>query len=436
MPLMNFQSTVKILCLSFGLLLSIGTSSRAQLEFESPPIDYQNAPAENPVARLHADLVAGRVRLEYSEEHGYLPALLDALDISPESQVLVFSQTSFQLRKITPQKPRAIYFNDETYVGWVQHSDLLEISTADPNLGAVFYSLEYSPAKQPSLIRDQGHCLTCHASSRTKNVPGHLVRSVFVDRRGQPLLSAGTFNTEHSSPFSERWGGWYVTGTHGTMRHMGNAIVSEPDALEKIDREAGANLVSLDSLFETSAYLTPHSDVVALMVLEHQSTMHNHFTFAQMDSRLADHYDGIMNKALERPAEYQSESTVRRFQAATEKIVQYMLFCDEFKLESPVAGTSGFADYFSALGPKDSQGRSLRDFDLKTRLFKYPCSYLIYADSFQQLPQPVVDQVLSRLEEILTAETVEAEFAHLSDEDRKAIHEILSETLPQWKTSR
>ncbi len=436
MPQLQSQSLLIQLCCSIILLIGISSSVHAQLEFEQPPINYQQAPAHNPLARLQADLESGRIQLEYSEAQGYLPALLKALDISPESQVLVFSQTSFQLRKISPQKPRAIYFNDETYVGWVQHSDFLELSTADPQLGAVFYTLEHSPDSQPIIVRDRGQCLTCHASSRTKNIPGHLVRSVFVDRRGQPLLSAGTFTTEHSSPFSERWGGWYVTGTHGSMRHMGNVSVSDPDALEKIDREAGANLVSLDALLETSAYLTPHSDVIALMVLEHQSPMHNHFTFAQMDSRLADHYDGIMNKALERPADYQSESTVRRFQAATEKIVKYMLFCDEFKLEAPVAGTSGYAEYFSALGPQDSQGRSLRDFELKTRLFKYPCSFLIYSESFQQLPKPIIDRVLSRLNEILTAETVEDEFAHLSDEDRQAIYEILSETLPQWKMPR
>ena len=227
-----------------------------------------------------------------------------------------------------------------------------------------------------------------------------------------------------------------MTGTHGSMRHMGNVTVSEPRGERLLDRERGANLLGVGHLFDTTAYLTPHSDLVALMVLEHQTALHNLFTFAQMDTRRAAHYDDIMNKALERPADYQSESSVRRFHAATEKIVQGLLYRDEFRLESPVAGTSNFTREFAQRGPHDSHGRSIREFDLQTRLFKYPCSYLIYSDAFQKLPEPVLTQVLNRLKQILTAETAEPNYTHLTHTDRTAIYEILRETLPQWQPAR
>ncbi|MCA9091508.1 MAG: hypothetical protein KDA90_23080, partial [Planctomycetaceae bacterium] len=369
--------------------------------------------------------------------HGYLKSLLDALEISPESQVLVFSQTSFQLRKISPSRPRAVYFNDDTYIGWVQGGDVIEMSTSDPQLGGVFYTLPQQEKTSITFTRDRGQCLTCHASSRTRGVPGHLVRSIFPNDLGQPLLASGTFTTDHTSPFSERWGGWYVTGTHGSMRHMGNVMIDEGEDSATLNREQGANCKSLQHLIRTEPYLTPHSDLVALMVLEHQTQMHNALTLASMETRIARHYDGMMNEALGREPDYQSESTGRRIQSVCDKLLRGLLFAGEFKLEAPITGTSGFQEEFATRGPVDSQGRSLRQFDLKTRMFKYPCSYLIYSDAFIQLPDDVRDYTLHRLHEVLTGADTSEEFAHLSAADRQAIREILMDTLPglpeEWR---
>ncbi len=407
----------------------------AQLDFEDEPINYLDAVSSDPVAKLQKRIDSGEFKLSYDEQHGYLPAVLDALGIPHSSQMLVFSQTSFQLRKISRHRPRAVYFGDNIYIGWVQGGDVVEVSAVDPELGAVFYTLDQDKNKKVKFLRDRGQCLTCHASSRTQGVPGHLVRSVFPDEGGRPMLGSGTFTTDHTSPFSERWGGWFVTGLHGTMRHMGNVYVTDKLDTQNIDREKGANVKNLERIVDTTPYLVPTSDLVALMVMEHQSQMHNFITLAHMETRMARHYDAIMNKALDRDVDFQSDSTKRRIKAVSDKLVKYMLFSEEFPLKSPVEGASSFAQDFMQKGPRDSQNRSLRDFDLKHRLFKYPCSYLIYSEAFQTLPEPVMEQVMKSLNEILSAETPPEGFTHLSPKDRKNIREILIETLPQLTTN-
>ena len=369
--------------------------------------------------------------MAYDEKFGYLPGLLEELEIPASSQMLVFSKTSFQLRRISPRRPRALYFNDETYVGFVQNSDMLEISSVDPQQGAIFYTVSQEQADVPVILRDKGQCLICHASSRTQNVPGHLVRSVFPNAEGQPQFGSGTFTTDHRSPFSERWGGWYVTGTHGSLRHMGNAMTASRQNPEALDREAGANVTDLTELVNTSPYLQPTSDLVALMVLEHQTQMHNLITRANYEARHAAHYDAIMNAAFDdRAADYESETTKRRIASAGDKLLDYLLFKEEFPLESPVKGVSSFASDFANRGPRDKRGRSLRDFDLNRRLFKYPCSYLIYSPSFEGLPKPIKTYIARRLFEVLTRKEIEDDFKHLSLEDRANILGILKDTKP------
>lgn len=413
-----------------GFLLSAGATARAQLAFEEEPINYDTAATHDPVSRLQEELDAGTATLQYDDQRGYLPAVLELLEIKPSSQVLVNSKTSFQLHRISPRRPRALYFNDESHVGWVQGGDVVELMVTDPQLGEVFYTLSQEETVRPQFLRDQGQCISCHASSRTQGVPGGLVRSTFVDANGQPQLGSGTYTIGHHSPFDQRWGGWYVTGTHGDMRHMGNSLLEKRQDARTLDREVGANVTELDDLVETDPYLTPHSDIVALMVLEHQTQMQNYLTRANFECRSASHYDGIMNAALDRPADYVSDSTKRRIIAAGDKLLRYLLFVDEFPLTSPVAGTSSFAEEFQAQGLRDDQGRSLRDFDLKTRMFKYPCSYLIYSPSFDGLPNLASEYVVRRLHDILCGRDTSGEFTNLTPQDRQAILEILTQTKP------
>ena len=423
----------------FACLLSC-SFAMAQMEFEAAPISYDTAPVNNRVTKLQAKIDAGEVEVQALRNHGYLNAILQLLDVPQSSQVLVFSKTSLQLRRISPDRPRAVYFNDDTYVGYCQQGEVLEIATQDPQQGTIFYTLEQAKpgddSAKPMFLRDKGQCLTCHASSRTQGVPGLLVRSVYSDGGGHPLLGSGTFSTDHTSPFTKRWGGWYVSGQHGSMRHMGN-VQAHRKSPENIDREAGANVTDLSKIVSVGHYLTPHSDLVALMVLEHQVQMHNFVTLANFETRSAQHHDKIMNEALERPEEFRSELTGRRINGVADKLVKYMLYSGEFALESPVSGTSPFTEEFQKHGPRDSKGRSLRDLDLHTRLFKYPCSYLIYSDAFQSLPAEVKGVVLTKVHDVLTGKNNSPEFAHLSTDDRQAILEILRETLPElpaeWK---
>ncbi len=401
-------------------------------DFELKPIDYHNTATTNPVSRLQHRIDSGQTGLKWDDRRGYLVDLLKSLDVPVSSQVLVFSRTSAQIHRISPRRPRAIYFNDDTYIGWVQQSDILEIIAMDPDLGGVFYTLPQSRTDKPQFRRDRGQCLLCHANRRTNEVPGPVVRSLFTSPSGQPHFGTHTFVTDHTSPFSRRWGGYYVTGTHGSMRHMGNTFVGLDESPRDFDFEAGANLTRLDGLFNTAAYLSPHSDLVALMVLEHQSRMHNLITRAHFEAKTVAYYDRLYNRALDRPAGYQSDVSKRRIARVADELLRYLLFVDEFPLQSPVAGTSTFTVEFSRRGRANRSGRSLRSLDLKTRLFRYPCSFLVESASFERLPGPVRERVVARLSAILHGRETGDEFSRLTQANRREILDILNQSRPRW----
>ena len=421
------------------LLLATASTLRAyDSVYERPPIDYLAAQANDPVARLAKRLNSGQLQLPYDPKTGYLPALLRELKIPVSSQTLVFSKTSFQRDLIGPDRPRALYFNDGIYVGYVQGGDVLEITATDPTLGPIFYTVRQKDpedGKPLKFARQTDSCLQCHASSITQDMPGHIVRSVYPDAAGQPILSAGTFRTNHTSPLKERWGGWYVTGTSGAQKHMGNVVSADKDDVEKTDFTAGTNVTDVKGRFDTSAYLSPHSDIVALMVLEHQTYVHNLITRANYLTRVALHDAVELNKAIGRPANHRSDSTNSRIKNAVEPLLKAMLFVGEAKLTGPIAGTSGFTNDFAGLGLKDAKGRSLRDLDLKTRLFKHPLSYLIYGDSFDALPKEAKDVFFNRLHEVLTGKDTSRDFEHLSPQDRATILETLKATKPNLPES-
>jgi hypothetical protein len=245
----------------------------------------------------------------------------------------------------------------------------------------------------------------------------------------------GTHRIDQTSPFANRWGGWYVTGTTGKMAHLGNLVVGDKRDPSQIDNAAGRNVADLGGRVKAEDYLSGHSDVVALMVLEHQTEMHNRISRAALLTRIALYQEADINKALGRPASERSESTDRRIKSACEPLVKYMLFSGEPRPPDAVRGSSDFAKEFADRGPRDEAGRSLRDFDLATRLFAHPCSYLIYSEAFDALPDAAKDYVLRRLWDVLTGKDKSEAFAHLSDADCRAIREILTATkkgLPKY----
>ncbi|HLX65096.1 MAG TPA: hypothetical protein VKX17_27755 [Planctomycetota bacterium] len=414
------------------LVLSASAPLYASLaSYDQAPVNYSKSEPHDAIARLQAELAAGKIEIPYDAALGYLPGVLIALNISPKSQMLVFSKTSLQVHRISPETPRAVYFNDDVYIGYCQKGDVMEVASTDPQLGAIFYSLSQKNTGKPVFTRQTDKCLQCHdSSSMTLGVPGHIMRSVYPDIEGRPIYSAGTFHTTQDSPFNERWGGWYVSGTSGSIKHMGNTLIKNKDDAEHADFAKGCNVTDLSALVDTSSYLAPHSDIVALMVAEHQTTMHNLISRASFEMRLALLQERDMNKALGEPADRRSPSTLGRLKSVAEPLVKYMLYFDEPVFTDTIKGTSGFAEEFAARGLKDKRSRSLHDFDLKKRLFKYPCSFLIYSESFNALPPIVLDYVKNRLTEIFNGKEGGSDYARLTPDDRDNIREILAAT---WK---
>jgi hypothetical protein len=379
-----------------------------------PAIAYARTPVSDPVAQLNGRLLRGEITLQKDGPAGYLKSLLAVLGIPVESQVLVFSKTSFQATRINPANPRAIYFNDTVSVGWVRSGPVLELVAQDPRQGAIFYTLDQADAPIPQFERNDA-CLVCHASDATQNVPGLFVGSVFPGVDGTTMYGPA-YTTDHRSPFGLRWGGWFVTGTHQADRHMGNAVATDPADLAAMVTPQSVHTTSLDGRFDMSGYLSPWSDVVSLLVLEHQAQMLNLITRTGWEARVGDEGD-------------------RGLAVAAADLVDYLLFIDEAPLPGPISGPTAFARTFSAQGPHDSQGRSLRELDLTRRLLKYPCSYLIYSEPFAGMPEAARAAVYQRLWNVLTGRVSGDRYASLSQPDRAAIVEILRETktdLPEY----
>ncbi|MBI1347685.1 hypothetical protein GC163_15525 [bacterium] len=422
------------MCASCGLTPHQGF---AQDDFDREPIAYARTTPVNAISRLQERLDAGDLTLDWEPGAGYLRDLLTALDVPVSSQLLVFSKTSLQRHRINPRTPRAIYFNDDIYIGYCQQGDVLEVSIADPQLGTVFYTLDQAAAVEPEFLRQTDNCLICHGGSQTRNVPGHVVRSVYPDASGQPLLASGSYRTDHATPLNHRWGGWYVTGLHSSQTHLGNRIYhGRPDDSSPLD-DSGYNVTDLAQRIRTSAYLSAHSDLVALLVLEHQAGGHNALTRAAFDSRSALYREDRLNTELKEPPGHRWESTLTILDSSAQLLVDYFLMRNAVTFTEPVSGTSTFAADFVRQGPRDSAGRSLRDFDLQTRLFRYPCSYLVYTASFDALPAELRQRFWQKMDDVLSGRDSSSKFEHLSTADRQAVREILAETKPgtpeTWK---
>jgi len=399
----------------------------AYLPNDHPAIWYSQKPEDDPIARLQKRLNSGEVQLDYSDRWSWYPALLKYFGINTDSQVMVFSKTSFQASKISPRAPRAIYFNDELMLGYVQGGEVVEVAAFDPKMGFNFYTLDVQKDDKPEFVR-RDSCLQCHQGLGTLGVPGILVTSVFPGADGMPAFRGANLITDHRSHMDQRWGGWYVTGTHGSQYHIGNAVGHNPAQPQLLDTQGTQNLTTLERKFDTSRYLAPTSDIVALMTLEHQTRMSNLITRIGWDARIAD-------------AEGKTDEATRgRLDAEIEQMVQYIVFADERLLEEPVAGVSTFTKTFPQRGPRDHQGRSLRDFDLEKRLFKYPLSYMIYSAAFDAMPGQVRERVYRRLYDVLTCKDQSPIYARLRVEDKQAALEILRDTkagLPDyWNESK
>jgi hypothetical protein len=382
-----------------------------------PSIDYEGRPSADAVAQLDKALAAGSARLEFEPGSGYLRSLLRTLQIDPDTQMAVFSKTSLQSHVINPRNPRTIFFNDTVVVAWPR-GGFIEVAAQDPSQGMAFYMLEQTQKPAPRFERPRG-CLTCHVSYATMNVPGTLLRSVATAPDGASLAYLANSTMDHRTPFEERWAGWFVTGATGAMRHLGNATIAgarEPNAAAT---PAASPLVTIAGKVDVDGYLSPYSDIAAHLVFDHQMHMMNLITRIGWQTRVA-------------LADGGSDSVSSMADAASE-FVDYLLFVDEPPLPAPVKGASGFAERFSALGPRDRQGRSLRELDLQRRLLKYPCSYSIYSPAFDALPGESKAAIYARVSDVLTGKVTGARYQRLSPADRQAILEILRDTKPDFR---
>ena len=405
-----------------AVLLAERLEDTFYVPLDDPAIQYAG-PVSDSIAHLEKQLESGKAKLDYAPGGwGYLPTILKQLDINIDSQVLVFSRTSIQNTHISPRTPRAIYFNDDTAVGFVQNGEVLELSAIDPKQGAVFYSLETEKTDHPEFAR-RDDCLRCHQGAPTMGIPGILVSSVHPITDPESRASHGSaFITDDRTSFSERWGGWYVTGTHGSQVHLGNNMeLADPLDPGRAMKEGTQNVTSLAAFFDTSRYLAPTSDIVALMTLEHQTRMTNLMTRIGWDARIE----------LREGKGKLDDAARNRINGEIEEMVGYMLFVDEEPLKEPVAGVSTFTKTFAARGPRDAKGRSLRDFDLQKRLFRYPLSYMVYSTAFDGMPEIVRERVYQRFYDVLSGKDKSQTFAGISPAERQATLEIVRETKPK-----
>ena len=374
----------------FWAFVVVNAQDSDDIPLSHPAINYLSA-TNDPIAIILRDPTL-RARLESVERPQLLKTLLDALSIPEESQMLVFLSGSLQGQRINKGNPRALYFNDSVAVGWVR-GGFIEIASQDPTQGTVFYTAGAS--SQSLFVRETDRCLSCHFGGRTDGVPG------MVERNG------------HTRPLDQRWGGWYVTGQLGALHHLGN--VDQAAFLKDPSLRSPGSLSSLETTFDTSGYPTPHSDVVALMVFEHQMQMMNLLTRIGWETRVA---------KQERRLDAERSAIRER----VEQIVDYMLFVNEAPIQSKIEGSSQFTAVFSSRGPHDRKGRSLYQLDIKTRLMRFPCSYMIYSEQFDQLPTEARAAIYQRLLAVLSGAERNVKYQHLSRDDRKAIIEILRET--------
>lgn len=409
------------LCLSTLPLPSVSGEEWKFPRFRELSSAYAARVPQDDFSKARADLQAGKLPLNTLSEKAFLTSLLKVLNISPSSQMLVFSTTSLQLSRISPSNPRALYFNENVYLGWVPGGQI-EVLGIDPEWGAMTYIFDVPrPNSPPPVIRRATRCMNCHAAPEVGNAPGLLVSSVVPGPGGGSLDSFREGITGHSIPLSERFGGWHLTGAPSLKKHWGN-LTGEFQAgeLKTIPNEPGQR-------FPLSRYPVESSDVLAHLLHEHQAGFVNRFISATYRTRaaLAGKVPGLETGDV--PAFLRREAR---------ELTRYLLFAEEAAL--PPGGLSGapaLKTHFLQGAKRDSSGASLREFDLKNRLFKYRCSYMIHSAAFSGLPAPLKTEVLRQLRRALNGDDQGGDYSHLPEVERRVIRAILGETLRDWRES-
>ena len=418
-----------------SVLLAVGSANDSlrvlrEMDLEAAPHHYYSRPTKDRFSKLQKEIEAGRVELDRSGENVFLSSLLKALEIPASSQMLVFSTTSLQLSLITPSNPRALYFNEDTYLGFIPGGKI-EIVSIDPEIGGIFYILDIPkgggastqpteklgrslapPNLVPALnVERSRRCMNCHSGSETGYVPGINIKSAVPGARGGSLDAFRVDRTGHDIPLSERFGGWYLTGADGLTNHWANAIG------RMVNGEMTKDIVTPGERFSYGKYLVASSDILPQLVHEHQAGFVNRVLQAGYVARTYLHGGGELTREQEAELDRHARELVR-----------YILFADEAALpEGGIKGDAGFKEDFLNDRNEAASAFSLSEFDLKRRLFKYPCSYMVHSDLFGALPEVVRGRVLKELKARLADE--DAGMGHISREEKRVIRGILSESL-------
>jgi hypothetical protein len=401
---------------AFALVVVVVAGAIAQAPWggvldEHPRIQYARRPTTDPIAKLSESLARSGRSLQRDPRTGYLLPALEALGIPQESQLLVFSKTGVQRAYTNPHNPRALFFDASVVVGYVPGAPALEIAAHDPQQGVIFYVVDQIAAA-PTFTR-RTSCLACHVSATTLNVPGLIARSNTVDADGDVMPQQGSNDVTHETPHPDRWGGWFVTSEDGAApysqrAHAGNITTSRSGTT--------SNQVFTDwmsSSPEERGYFSPLSDIVSLLVFDHQARAINLLTRLNWESRIA---DGAVPPDL------------------VNELADYLLFVGEVPPSVPLTPRAGFAQHLVAATPKDRQGRSLGQLDLVNRLFRYPCSYLVYSPAFDALAPAIKQAVYARMIEILSGRAASRKYARFTEADRHAVLEILKDTKPDFRS--
>jgi len=400
---------------------TVFTSGQARIPWggvldEHPSIQYATRPTTDRIAKLNQALAGGQ-SLQRDAKTGYLRSLLDALGLSVESQLLVFSRTGVQSAYTSPHNPRALFFDESVAVGYVPGAPMIEIAAHDPQQGVVFYTLDQSAAAPIPSRRTS--CRSCHVSANTLDVPGIIVRSNVVDDNGNVMPQAGSTDVDHHTPHPDRWGGWFVTQDaastpYAQRAHEGNITFS--------GRGNTSNQVFvdwIDSAPETRGYLSSTSDIVCLLVFDHQMHAINLLTRLNWESRIA-------------AAEGRAPAADGAIQRLVNDLADYLLFVGESPPAVPLVALHDFVRRLETKTPKDRLGRSFGQLDLNRRLLRYPCSYMVYSEAFDGLPAAVKDAVYRRINDILSGNDRQPKYARLSADDRLAVLQILRDTKPDF----
>ncbi len=385
--------------------ISTEAAGRRQRDFEKAPHNYWQRALQDRFTRVKPALESGELPLDRSSEKAFVMSLLKVLDISPATQTLVYSTTSLQLSRISPRNPRALYFNEDVYLGWVPGGKI-EIASIDPELGGIFYILDIPRGTVPVRIERSTRCFNCHAEFEIGRIPGLLIKSVVPGPGGGSLESFRGDQTGHSIPFKDRFGGWYLTGKHGITEHWGNMVGElSPAGLKKYANPPGRQ-------FRWATYPAATSDVLAHLLHEHQVGFVDRAVKATYATRTA-------LAAGDAKAEISKHAEI---------LTRYLLFADEAPLPGGgIEGDAALKVFFLKRARRTRMGLSLREFDLRTRLFKYRCSYMIHSAAFAGLPHDLKQRVFKNLRATLAGTLPDSK--HLPAAEKQAIVQILTETV-------